>query len=170
MRTVTAGMLLSLFLGGAFGEATATIQTIGDNSMVLSLEVEVQTSTEAVVAHLAFDDDPQIALPLLDRGGGVFGITTETPLKNYAVVFEALGSDEELSTPALLSDLGADFGDNDVPTPETVSTEVEGLSQETQQIGWLALALAAGSLSLLAVWVIIGRDNDESESAITEEE
>ena len=170
MKTLLATIVLSLFLGGGFGEATATVESIEGDSMVLTLEVELNTSAEAVVAHLAFDDEPQIALPLLDRGGGIFGITTETALKNYAVVFEAIGSDAELSTPALLSDLGADFADNDVPTPATVPEEPEGLSPETRSIGWLALALAAGSLSLLAVWVIIGRDKEDDGSDLTEEE
>lgn len=99
----------------------------------------------------------------------MYGITTELPAKNYAVVFEAIGSDEDLSKPALISDLGADFGGNDVPTPSTEPPEEEGLSPETERLGWLALALAASSLAVLALWVIIGRDDDES-NATSEEE
>ena len=170
VKTVGVAMFLALELGGAFGAATATVESISGNSMILTLEVEVKSSAQAVVAHLAFDDDPQIALPLLDRGGGVFGITTELPLKNYAAVFEAIGVDDNLSPAALISDMGAEFGDNDAPTPRTEPTPDEGLSPATQRFGWLALALAAGSLSLLALWVIIGRDKDDLPSDPSEEE
>ena len=161
MRLLALGLLAQLFLGGAFGNATATVEEISDDAMVLNLEVELAVSAQAVIAHLAFDDDPQIALPLLDRGGGQFGITTELAPKNYAVVFEAVGSEEELSIPALISDLGADFGDTDVPTPSTEPDGSDGLSNQTRQYGWLALALAAASLAVLALWVIIGRDDEE---------
>ena len=170
MKVTSAGIFLALFLGGAFGNASATIEAMDETSMVLTLEVELRASAESVVAHLAFDDEPQIALPLLDRGGGVYGITTETAVKNYAVVFEAIGSGEDVSIPVLLSDLGADFGGADVPTPETVPQEDDGLSQETQQFGWLALALGAASLSVLAIWVVIGRDKDGDDDAKSEEE
>jgi len=170
MKSGALALVFSLVLGGAFGEATATVESITGNSMILTLEVELRSSAEAVVAHLAFDNDPSIAIPLLDRGGGVFGITTQMAAKNYVVVFEAIGSEDGLSLPALLTALGADFGENDVPTPTTAPAEDEGLSQETQRFGWLALALAAGSLSLLALWVIIGRDKEDAESDLSEEE
>ena len=170
MRSVALALILALELGGAFGSASATVESISGESMVLTLEVELTTSSSAVVAHLAFDDDPQIALPLLDRGGGIFGITTELAAKNYAVVFEAIGVEDGLSPAALLSDLGADFGDNDVPTPTTEPIPEEGLSSETKRFGWLALSLTAGSLSLLALWVIIGRDKEGDDSADSEEE
>ena len=170
MKTVGIALFLALELGGAFGAATATVESISGDSMILTLEVELRSSAEAVVAHLAFDDDPQIALPLLDRGGGVFGIRTELLAKNYAIVFEAIGVDDGLSPAALISDLGADFGDNEVPTPTTEPKPEEGLSPATKRFGWLALALAAGSLSLLALWVIIGRDKDVESSHVSEEE
>ena len=161
MKAVALGLLASLFLGGAFGNAKAEVESLAGDSMVLNLEVQVAVSAQAVVAHLAFDEDPAVVLPMLDRGGGLFGITTELPLKNYAVVFEAVGSDEDLSLPVLISDLGADFGGIDVPTPVTEPPEPEGLSEESRRFGWLALALAAASLAVLAVWVIIGKDEGD---------
>lgn len=166
MRSVVFGLFLALELGGGFGVATATVDEIDSNAMIIEITVEVTSSTSAVVAHLAFDDDPQIALPLLDRGGGLFGITTQLPSKNYAVVFESVGGDGSLSPAALLSDLGADFGTVEVPVPTTVPGEDEGLSSDTKRLGWLALALGAASLSVLAFWVILGRDRqggDDSE-------
>lgn len=170
VKVLALTLILALELGGTFGTATATVDSISGDSMIITLEVELKTSAEAVVAHLAFDTDPQVAIPLLDRGGGLFGITTELASKNYAVVFEALGVEDGLSPAALLSDLGADFGDNDVPTPTTEPSPDEGLSQETKRIGWLALALAAASLSALALWVIIGRDKEDEPSDPAEEE
>ena len=86
------------------------------------------------------------------------------------VVFEAIGVEDGLSPPALLTALGADFGDSDVPTPTTVPSPDEGLSPETKRFGWLALALAAGSLSLLALWVIVGRDKEDEPLDVSEEE
>ncbi len=170
MKMVAMALILGLQLGGAFGVATAEVDSISEDSMILSLEVELRSSAQAVVAHLAFDDDPQIAIPLLGRGGGVFGIRTEIAPKNYVVVFEAIGVDDGLSPPALLTALGADFGDNEVPTPTTVPPSDEGLSPETKRFGWLALALSAGSLSLLAFWVIVGRDKEDETSDVSEEE
>jgi len=170
MKAVAVTLMLALELGGAFGAATATVDSISDDSMILTLEVELRSSAQSVVAHLAFDTDPQIAIPLLERGGGLFGITTELAAKNYAVVFEAIGVEDGLSPAALLSDLGADFGDSDVPTPTTEPPPDEGLSAETRRFGWLALALAAGSLSVLALWVIIGRDKEDEDSDVSEEE
>ena len=161
MKAVSLSLLASLFLGGAFGNAKAEVESLAGDSMVLTLEVQLAVSAQTVVAHLAFDDDPSIALPMLDRGGGLFGITTELPAKNYAVVFEAVGSDEALSLPVLISDLGADFGGVDVPTPATEPPEAEGLSDESRRSGWLALALVAASLAVLAVWVVIGEDEDD---------
>lgn len=165
MKAVVAAAFLQLILGGAFGEASVTVEAVDDSSMVVDIEVQLMTDAQSVVAHLAFDDDSPIAHPLLDRGGGLFGITTELPTKNYAVVFEAVGSDEELSQPALMSDLGADFSGEDASTPSTEPPEEEdGLRRETLRLGWLALALATASLAVLAVWVVVGRDDEEDSS------
>ena len=169
MRLLAVLLIATLELGGAFGSASASVETLEADAMILDLEVEVRASTTAVVAHLVFEDDPQIALPLLDRGGGVFGITTELPPKNYAVVFEAIGAEDGLSTAALLSDLGADLtpdaGDSSLPSE---GGDDDGLSPETRRLGWLALGLAAAALSALAFWVIIGRD--KKDDAAEEEE
>ena len=165
MKTVVAAAFLQLILGGGFGEANVTVEAVDDLSMVVDIEVRLLADAQSVVAHLAFGDDSPIAHPLLDRGGGLFGITTELPAKNYAVVFEAIGSDEELSKPALMSDLGADFSGEEAPTPSTEpSYEEDGLSRETLRLGWLALGLATASLAVLAVWVVVGRDDEEGAS------
>lgn len=158
MRTLLAAVIL----GGAFGTATATVESIEPSVMLMDLEVEVMASAESVVAHLTFDQDPVLTLPLLDRGNGVFGIQTELEPKNYVVVFEIIGDEEESSGPVTLTQMGADLG------PEsggpTTTLDEDALSEESQQLLWLAIALGAASLSVLAFWVLGGREGREAEA------
>lgn len=162
MRSVVLSLIAAVTIGGAFGNASATVESISGDSMVIDLEVEVVASASAVVAHLTFEDDPNLAVPLLDRGDGAFGIVTELEARNYVVVFEAVGADDGLSQPVSLTELGADLGeDADGGLPSTADDD-DGLSPETRRLGWLALALAAASLSALAFWVLGGRDRREA--------
>lgn len=154
VRAVAFLLVGAVQLGGAFGSASAEVDQLTETSMIVDIQVEVATSATAVVAHLAFDDDRQLTLPLLDRGGGVFGTRTELEPKNYFVVFEALGTPSSISQPTSLTDLGADLDQPFVATMPEDSADEVGLSRETQRIGWLALALAAGSLSALAFWAL----------------
>ncbi len=171
MKLVVLTVLAAVQLGGGFGEASAEVDSLTENSMVIDIEVGVDSSSSAVVAHLTFDDDPQLTVPLLDRGGGVFGTRTEVEPKNYFVVFEAVGPPGELSQPVSLSDLGADLNSPLVVTTRPQAGEEEGFTQETRRVGWLALALAAASLSALAFWALGDRsepDQDESPGPVEE--
>lgn len=165
MRVVAAAILAAVEIGGSFGVATADIDSISDASMTIDIEVEVTTTAQAVVAHLSFDGETDITLPLLDRGGGMFGIRTELAPLNYLVVFEAIGEAGGLADPASLQDMGADFGTGGFGG--SGGGDDDGLSDGTRQAGWLALALVAASLSALAFWVLGGRD---SESGPADEE
>lgn len=156
-------VLAAVQLGGGFGGASAEVESLSERSMVIDIEVQVTASANAVVAHLTFDDDPTLTMPLLDRGGGVFGTRTELEPKNYFVVFEAVGTPGEVSQPVSLVDLGADLDSPLVATTRAPSTEDEGLTRETRSVGWLALALAAASLSALAFWALGDRDEPEPE-------
>ena len=169
MKLMLLVLVASAQVGGAFGAATATVESLTDTTMVINLEVELEASAQAVVAHLSFEDEPPLALPLLDRGDGVFGIRTELPLKNYVIVFEAIGADEPLSTAFLLSQLGADLTGESGITPSN-GDDQGGLDADTRRSGWLALALGAASLSALAFWVLGGRDNRSSKAGSDEEE
>jgi hypothetical protein len=169
MKWVSLGLILALEVGGAFGSASATVESLDDTSMLIDLEVELTASAQAVVAHLAFDDDPTLAMPLLDRGGGLFGIRTELEPKNYLVVFEAVGASEGLSEPVSLVDLGADLNPEVPGVPPEPGAE-SGLSSGTRQLGWLALALGAASLSALAFWVLGGHSKKMGSHEVTEEE
>jgi hypothetical protein len=158
MRALMAAVLI----GGAFGSASAEVKSIEDEVMTVEMEVEVLVSAESVVAHLSFDTDRPLTLPLLDRGGGVFGITTELEPNNYMVVFEVLGANAERSEPVSLTWLGADLipdSGSGAPPEE----DDDSLSSESSRYLWLAVALGAASLSALAFWVLGGRDDEDAE-------
>lgn len=163
------GLIAALILGGAFGTAAATVESIDDHVMLVDLSVEVQTSAEAVVAHLTFDEEPIVTLPLLDRGDGTFGIRTELEPKNFVVVFEVVGDEAASSGPVSLTQLGADLGPVTGVTT-TVPQEDEALSPQSRQLLWLALALGAASLSVLAFWVLGGSRGDKESRDVLEEE
>lgn len=163
-RIIAVAVLAAIEIGGSFGQASATVESISTTVMTVDIEVEVKASAEAVVAHLAYEGDPNITLPLLSRGDGTFGIRTELEPKNYFVVFEAIGDSGEVSDPFSLTDLGADLSGEEAGSGEGD----DGLSDGTRQAGWLALALGAASLSALAFWTLGGRDDDGD--AVDEEE
>lgn len=149
-------LIAAILLGGMFGTASATVESTEGGLMVVDIEVEVEGSTENVVAHLSFDRDPPLALPLLDRGNAVFGLRTELEQKNYVVVFEVVGESPQTSGPVTLAQMGADLvADSE---SEDEDDEDEGLSPESRRLLWLAVALGAASLSVLAFWVLGGRD------------
>jgi len=149
-------LLAAVILGGVFVTAAATVESIDEEVMVIEIEVEVSGSPESVVAHFTFDDDQPLVLPLLDRGDGTFGLRTELQPKNYFVVFEVVGEPESSSDPVSLVEMGAELGPESGGTVTTMSDDE--LSDESERLLWLAIALGAGSLSLLAFWVLGSRD------------
>ena len=167
MRLAAVALFAAIELGGAFGAAGATVEAIDAQSMTVEISVEVTVSAQAVVAHLTLPGDQPQVISLLDRGGGVFGIRTELEHKNFIVVFEVLGPEGALSEPRTLIELGADLGMGGDPAPPSDS---DGLGPETRQFGWLALALAAASLSALAFWALGGDDRGKAAEAASEEE
>lgn len=157
MRTLLAAVVL----GGVFGAATATVESIDEEVMVIEIEVEISGSPESIVAHFTFDDDQPLVLPLLDRGDGTFGLRTELQPKNYFVVFEVVGDTESSSDPVSLVQMGAELGPESGRTTTTLSDDE--LSDESENLLWLAIALGAASLSLLAFWVLGSRDEAEAD-------
>ena len=160
MGDVRGLLLAAVVIGGAFGSATATVESLDGDVMVVSIEVEVGEASESVVAHLTFEDDPVLTLPLIDRGDGTFGLRTELEPKNYFVVFELVDGDEQPSDPVSLTEMGADLGPD--PASPTTTLGEDELSPESRQALWLAVALAAASLSVLAFWVLGSREDDGS--------
>lgn len=142
-------------IGGVFGRATASANELTSTTIELDLAVEADANS-TVVAHLIDPGGAQETLPLPSRGAGVFGIRTEVRKIDYVVVFEAIeGSLASQSQPLRLTELGAD--------PETLGvltvppTDTEDISDSTRQWGWAGLGLAAGALTLLALWALPDR-------------
>lgn len=161
-------VLAAVQLGGAFGAASADLLERTSNSMTVDLEVEVTVSVDAVVAHLSFDGEPDLVLPLLDRGEGAFGLTTQLAPRNYVVVFDAIGPRGETSSPLTLHQLGVNLVSAQAGSG---STSPDGFTGETRRVGWLALAFSAASLSALAVWALGGSKEEEvGDSRGSEEE
>lgn len=153
------GFLAAIILGGIFGSASAAVESVTDDGMMVEIEVEVSGAPETVVAHMSFEEE-HFTLPLLDRGDSVFGLRTELERKNYMVVFEVVDEDAASSEPVSLQEMGADLSLTGGETT-TTTEDGEGLSQESQRLLWLAVALGAASLSLLAFWVLGDRDEDD---------
>lgn len=164
-------LLAAVEFSGAFGFARAELVERTPDSMTIDLEVEVLVSVDAVVAHLSFDREPELTLPLRHRGDGVFGLTTELAPRNYVVVFDAIGPRGEVTDPVTLHQLGVDLVSGSGMETGTTTTEAEGLTEASRRVGWLAVAFAAASLSALAVWVLgDGQEEDEAEAGSAEEE
>jgi hypothetical protein len=159
MRVLALGLVAAIELGGGFGTASAATVSLGTDTMVIDLEVEVLTSADTVVAHLSADEEA-LVIPLLARGQGIYGIRTEVPLINHLVVFEVVGPDNTLSDPVTLTELGAEL----TTAPDDTTADAD-LDQATTSWGWLGLALAAASLSLLAFWALGDRDRDSDTEA-----
>ena len=165
MRLLSALIFLTVELGGAFGAASAEVVSIDDESMTIEIEVGVEGDVDAVVAHLALTGEPTLTLPLLDRGSGTYGTTTEVRPADYQVVFEALGEVSSQSQAVALTDLGVVLDDE-----STGTTNDEGLSSDTTGWGWLAVAFGAASLAALAFWVLGGRDEGDEDGVADEDE
>jgi hypothetical protein len=158
MIRLAAVVLFAVEVGSGFGTASASAVTMTDQSMVVDIRVEVSTSADSVVVHLALPDEETITLPMLERDDGVYGVTTEVKPANYIVMFEAIGDPGAESDQVSLADLGVELSST---SGTTTTTESEDLSAGTQQWLWLGIALGAASLSALAFWVLGGRDRDE---------
>jgi hypothetical protein len=161
MIRLAASVILAVELGGGFGAATAAVVSSDDDSAIVEIEVEFGGGADTVVAHLSLPGEETIVLPLLPRDNGVYGVTTELKLADYSVVFEVVGATGTQSEPVTLSDLGADLASEDGVTG-TTETE-NGEDPETRRWLWLGVALGAASLSVLAFWVLGGREEPEAD-------
>jgi len=162
MVRIASLVVLALQVGAGFGAASAELISTTSNAMVVELRVEVLQSAESVVAHLVFPGETPLVIPLVQRGGAVFGIRTEVKPLNYQVVFESIGPEGAQSEQKSLTDLGLDLP---VPQPvETTTTIKSVMSPATQRWGWLGLGLGAAALSALAFWVLGGREPDQESS------
>ena len=166
MISLAAVLLFAVEVGSGFGIASASVVSMAEESMIIEIRVEVETSADSVVVHLALPDEDPITLPMLERDDGAYGVTTEVKPANYIVMFEAIGDTGAESDQVSLTDLGVDLSST---SGTTTTTESEEVSAATQQWLWLGLALGAASLSALAFWVLGGRDRDEASDEQEEE-
>ena len=152
-------LVLSVPIGGAFGEAVAEGTVVGNGVISIELEVEVPGAT-SVVAHILDPGDDQMTLAMNPRAGDVFAVAAEVEQADLIVVFEILdGRETIVSRPVNLSELGVDPGVlGSVVPPNRLTSDAEEeaaegvLTPAIRRNLWLAVALAAGALSLLAVW------------------
>ena len=151
-------------VGDGFGRATASATDLGATTMELDLTVETDTAA-TVVAHLIEPGGTQETLPLVPRGGGVFGIRTEVRKIDHVVVFESVdGQGASQSQPLRLSELGVDaeiLGVENRPP-----TETDEFSDDTRLWGWAGLGLAALALALIALWALPDRRRKAREAEI----
>ncbi|MGH8941598.1 MAG: hypothetical protein ACRDWF_02145 [Acidimicrobiia bacterium] len=166
MIRLAAVLLFAVEVGSGFGVASASVVSMTEESMIIEIRVEVETSADSVVVHLALPDEDPITLPMLERDDGAYGVTTEVKPANYIVMFEAIGDPGAESDQVSLTDLGVDLSST---SGTTTTTESEEVSAGTQQWLWLGVALGAASLSALAFWVLGGRDRDEASDEPEEE-
>lgn len=158
MRTFLVGILIaSVPVGGSFGDAEAKTVRLTEDSVVIDITVEVPEETQAVIVHIGLQDENRM-FPMVPRSRpGLWGLQTELERRNWQVVFEILGPESELSDPMTIAFLGAVLDIEVEPEPGSPD---DGLSRDTRRWGWLGLAFAAGSLSLLAFWVLGGKDRE----------
>jgi hypothetical protein len=143
-----------LDLGGDFGVATASARGVSTERMELDLSVEAP-GEDVVVAHLIEPGGGQEAIPLVGRGGGVFGITTEVRRVDYVVVFEIVRQPSSQSPPVRITDLGV--APALLGAEEGNEREEDGVSNTTRMWGWAGLGLAATALAVLALWALPDR-------------
>ncbi|MEX1038151.1 MAG: hypothetical protein WDZ96_04760 [Acidimicrobiia bacterium] len=162
MLRALAHVLLAVELGAGFGAASAELVSTSSNAIEVDLRVEVTQSAETVIAHLVAEGESPVALPLLQREPGVFGIRTALKPLNYRVVFELFGPDPALSEPRSLMELGVVFPVGG--SESTTTTDPADLPEDVTRWLWLAIAFGAASLSALAFWVLGGDDPQTSSS------
>lgn len=160
-----AHVLLAVELGAGFGAASAELVSTSSNAIEVDLRVEVTQTAETVIAHLVAEGESPVALPLLQREPGVFGIRTELKPINYRVVFELIGPEPAQSESRSLMELGVEFPVGESET--TTTTNPEALPDDVTGWLWLAVAFGAASLSALAFWVLGGDDRQVSSTEVS---
>ena len=103
-------LMAALVLGGDFGVASASGEPAVGNRILVTLEVEVLTSAEVVVAHLIEPGSEQETVSLSSTGDGIFRGAATVPKVDLVVVFEAVRgpNDSTLSSPAMVAESDPD--------------------------------------------------------------
>lgn len=157
---VVAVILAAVQVGGIFGLGSASGTELGPDLMQIELQVEAPPGG-SVVAHLVEPGGPQQTVALREREDGRYGAFVELRRIDYVVVFEAVGEGTGSESAAFrLTELGLDrtiLGMAPLP-PQPPATPAPPAGEEPVDIGWLALAAAAGALALgLVVFALLPR-------------
>lgn len=159
--------LVLVFQTGFFADPAARGSEAGAGRMEVDLSVSAPPGG-SVVAHLIEPGGLQQTHALREREPGRYGGVVDLARIDFVVVFEALDGTGTQSQPARLTDIGLDralLG----ALPVAPTTTEAGISAATRGWGWLALAMAAGSLALLALWALPERRIDDEPSAAAED-
>lgn len=177
MRTLLAFWLLSVTLSPPFVTAEARATSVGDDGMVLEVQVEITESALVVLARGVgrVDELPPVALSEL--GEGRWGGIVELPVVDDILLgFEIIrpdGGSAVVSDLHRLSELGVDPAVFGVAQPTTTAAADAG--EEPAHDGpstapiWLAVAAGAAALALLLVWWLWG-DRDDAEDDAEDDE
>jgi hypothetical protein len=163
---VIVAVLIFFQVGAFFGDPAVE----GRETTAAMMEIDLSVSAPpggSVVAHLIDPGGLQHTVALREREPGLYGGLVEVRRADLIVVFEAVDQGGAQSAPHRLTDIGLDralLGALSV-APTTTAPEV---SASTRNWGWLALALGAASLALIALWALpertVSRPEDPGES------
>lgn len=152
-------LLLSVALGGSFGDAEAAASIVDDATMELELVVDAGES-QSVVARIidaGAEATPIDTVALAQRSNGIFAATFEMRRFDAVVVFEVVETGEQ-SRPTTLSALGARdrvLGPQPSPSPEIV------IDDQSAGRLWLPLGLTLAAVAALLVWYTLGMRSEE---------
>lgn len=167
VRSLAAIVFVSVSLGGGFGEAAASASVNNDGTLDVQLQVDVIADT--AVAHIIDPGGSQETVSLVRRSDGTFGGVVTTARANRIVVFEALeGTESRVARPVTFVDLGVapsligiDDGPSLLGSESEPGTVLFGFDRS--QSTWIAVALMALALALLAWWSAGPRARPDSE-------
>lgn len=175
IRVIGAFLLLSVNLGGGFGDAAAVATDRGDGTIGVEIEVAAPGAV-TVAVHFIDPGDGQETRALGTRTGDVFGGVMELEQANLVVVFEAIDprGDSLLSRPVTLLELGIDPAALGTNAPAVLLVDEPGeeplFSSEIRRWIWIAVGFAAASLALLAYWVAGPKQAPNRSDGSSEEE
>lgn len=144
-------VLALLQVGGSFTDPAVS----GRELTAATMEVDISVTGPpggSVAAHLIEPGGAQQTVALRERSPGRYGGIVEVRRADFVVVFEAVDLAVQ-SSPYRFTDIGLDLALLGA-LPVAPTTTPSGVSASTSRWGWLALALGAGSLALLALWAL----------------
>lgn len=160
--------------GGPFGEVSAIGEVGPTDTVVVMFRVEAAAGN-SVVAHIIDPGNTQEMVTLSETDVGVYTGEATTEVADLIVVFEMLDiGTSQLSAPHTFTELGVDplvLGyPTEVPVGDPTEDSVREISPENRRLLWIAVALIASSLSLVAFWVAGPKPKQDGTSESDEEE